>query len=818
MPTRLRYELVLVVLVCAAVLVPGLWTYTLVDPWETHYGEVARMMLENHDWVHTEWPQNDEGFRSKPVLTFWLMAAGLRAVGVGADGGYSGEMVASLRTMLGIRLPFAMCAIAGLASVWVMLARLVSRRLAWLALLVLGTTPFLALVARQALPDTPLLACTLGAIALFILATEDGERPATRRARVALYTLAGGFVVAQALYYVGHATTPLLLPLAMLVALVAQARDGLTLLRMPLLALGGVSVELRALPRRERRPGESSWRYGMDVIVASWDRSAPDRYLVRVLVYPFAWANGDGWAQTHAYADRVLSLAPLTTMRQLYLLGAYALVGVAILAKGPPGVAIVGGVALLHTLATNRWADLVDRFELKRGGVLLVAIALPWHVAMYYADGPRFVDEYWGIHILARGTSGTDSSVGTFAYYTGQLGHGMFLWAALLPSALAHVVATTSRTTRAGRVRFAIVLWAISSVAFFALVTTKFHHYILPAVAPLALVVAIFLDDLVAHRARLHPAAALLGVAITLLVTRDLMWEPERWIEMFVFMYTRAWPAVDPYAVDPSDAFLALGLAGSTAILALAIHRRAGVVLVGGVALAIALWSLHGYMPIAARHWGMRDAIATYYRERTIYGARVTYFSATQLADAWRAHPPTYRFESVTPEALVVGQPMTLHLVIEHESEFTLHATVAAIDGPRITMQFLPNETHRLDGAIARGTQDRRYDPRRPYRSVVADRLLAWQLYWRGENFWSGDEIWGWEADMKTAFMKVDNLEIGHYLLDRKRAPLGRRYFVITEPSRIGNFKGLLPTERARDSFEIIDATSNKFTLVSFWL
>ena len=71
---------------------------------------------------------------------------------------------------------------------------------------------------------------------------------------------------------------------------------------------------------------------------------------------------------------------------------------------------------------------------------------------------------------------------------------------------------------------------------------------------------------------------------------------------------------------------------------------------------------------------------------------------------------------------------------------------------------------------------------------------------------------------MKTAFMKVDNIEIGHYLLDRKRAPLGRRYFVITEPSRIGNFKGLLPTERARDSFEVVDATSNKFTLVSFWL
>src|SRR5574337_899510 len=99
----LGFELVLVVLVSLVVMVPGIWRYTLVDPWETHYGEVARMMLQNHDWVHTDWPQDGEGFRSKPVLTFWMMAAGMRSVGLAADGGYSGEMVHDVRTMIAIR-------------------------------------------------------------------------------------------------------------------------------------------------------------------------------------------------------------------------------------------------------------------------------------------------------------------------------------------------------------------------------------------------------------------------------------------------------------------------------------------------------------------------------------------------------------------------------------------------------------------------------------------------------------------------------------------------------------------------------------------
>jgi 4-amino-4-deoxy-L-arabinose transferase-like glycosyltransferase len=93
-------------------------------------------MLQNHNWFHTEWPQDGDGFPSKPVLSFWLMAGGMRAVGLAAHGGYSGEMVHDARTMIAIRLPFIACAVADLALMWWMRARPVNRRLAWLALLV----------------------------------------------------------------------------------------------------------------------------------------------------------------------------------------------------------------------------------------------------------------------------------------------------------------------------------------------------------------------------------------------------------------------------------------------------------------------------------------------------------------------------------------------------------------------------------------------------------------------------------------------------------------------------------------------------------
>ena len=35
--------------------VPLLGSYSLSDPWETHYGEVAREMLSRDDWISTWW-------------------------------------------------------------------------------------------------------------------------------------------------------------------------------------------------------------------------------------------------------------------------------------------------------------------------------------------------------------------------------------------------------------------------------------------------------------------------------------------------------------------------------------------------------------------------------------------------------------------------------------------------------------------------------------------------------------------------------------------------------------------------------------------
>jgi 4-amino-4-deoxy-L-arabinose transferase-like glycosyltransferase len=894
----LRFEPALVVLVSLAVLVPGISGYTLVDPWETHYGEVAREMLADDDFVHTKWtgcymcePGENEGFRSKPVLMFWMMAAGLRAVGVAADGGYSGEMVASTWTMIGIRMPFLLSAVCGLALMWWMLARLAGRRAAWLGLLVVGSTPMFCLIARNAIPDMPMVACTIGALSLFALAVEDGERPIAplgrlRGGRVAIdarhvvLAIAVAFVLLQAVYYAAYfARMPLLgvrgrvwhpaiwLPAAMALLVFALWRDGFRLARLPFLLVGGVIAAIVNEPMPPRRPGQSLWRHVLDDILGPWDRHALDRYLLQVLPLVLAvllalanilrhvppllnligtfailvlgavWASvlaTSGWAGLRRIADHLLAMSPITTMRQVYLIGMYFLLGVSLLAKGPPGMTVVAGVAALHVVCFWRWRALWDGgFELKRGLLLMIAVAVPWHVAMYFRVGPAFVNEYIFTHILNRASAGVDSSPGTFEYYTSQIGHGMWLWAALLPAALGAVLLRARADTREGRVRFLVVLWAIVAVAVFCLVQTKFHHYILPAIPPLALVVALFLDDVIGRRERLHPIFAALGVGIVLLVCRDLMFEPDRWIEMFVFRYDRFWPSAEPYSIDPSDGVLALGLAGAAGIAVMATPLyRIGAAITCAVGLAICVWALQIYMPHAGTHWGMREAVRTYYEQRTIYGQQLAYFGMAQLHDEWSTVGETWSFETFLPEGLQLGQPMTIRIAVYKptderalEKELQLAGAVTAIGDHRVTITFNPGERSKLDPHLAEGQRQilSRRGPgnppirgRRPVRAVDADRLLAWMLYWRGELFWSGGEIWAWPTEMKTYFGNPNNVQFQKYLNDRSRAPLGRRYFVLTEASRLPSVKSMLPTPRARESFEILDQTSHKFAIGAF--
>lgn len=854
-PRRLAYgyELALVVVVATALLLPGIWRYSLVDPWETHYGEVARRMLADHDWVHTDW--QNEGFRSKPVLTFWLMATSMRALGHGADGGFSGEMTSSPTVVMAIRLPFVLLAVMGLTLTWLMLARLVNRRAAWLALLTVGTCPFFFMIARQGITDMTLVSMLLGAFSMFLLASEDGAtpiRPWARLLRVGprfqltidlrwvAALVVGGFLLTQAFYYLWYFQVArfnialkalpfrqpglaLCIPMVLAVAYVLEPRA--------FAAVRAVFIFPVLVAQGRRDAWAEAWRLAQPSVFA---------YPLAAALYPTVPAGADRFDAALTRARRYTDVAPLTRTGSVYMIFFWTFIGVSVLGKGIPGFGLAGVCCALFVVFQNRWRHLHDGgFEVKRGIVLLLAIVLPWHLAMWMRDGQLFITEWIFTHNLNRAAAGVHGDRGTFDYCLSQVGYGMMLWGALAPVALVSAALTPARSVTAGRARFMIACWAVAATTLFSLSQTKFNHYIFPAVPPLAILVALWLDDLLDGRVK--PSWVLGGfvAGVALLLARDMMHEEKQWIEMYIYRHDRPWPSAPPYGIDASDGFLVIGLAGAAAGLLIGTRaRKLAVVALGAVSLGTALWAMHVYMPIAGTHWGMRDAVARYYRERTIYGQKLVYATPRQFADDWaavaRTGAPHWDFDTVIPDNFGDGQPMKVTIEVQglkggdsKDAAMIARGTARAIGPHTLRIEFAAGEVAPIVDAARRHAKDRpapcapRPRPGKvacPYRLVDADRLIAWQLYWRGENFWSGNEIWGPVPEMKTAMKETDNAAFLQYLKDPNLAPEGRTYYIITESGRTGTLKTLLPTQTARDTVQVIDTTSNKFSLARFQL
>ena len=138
-------------LVGALVFVPYVGAVGLWDPWESHYGEVAREMIARNDYVHPYWESS--WFFSKPPLTMWMDVPGMALVGTNRTAGKL-----ALYTEWAMRMPFVLLVLASLALLALALGRTVNHRVGLASTVVLATMPLFFLVTRQVVTDTPFVA------------------------------------------------------------------------------------------------------------------------------------------------------------------------------------------------------------------------------------------------------------------------------------------------------------------------------------------------------------------------------------------------------------------------------------------------------------------------------------------------------------------------------------------------------------------------------------------------------------------------------------------------------------------------------------
>lgn len=238
------------------------------------------------------------------------------------------------------------------------------------------------------------------------------------------------------------------------------------------------------------------------------------------------------------------------------LLGIF--LGAAVLAKGPAGVVLAGGSVLLWAALTGEWRRALR--PLHPRVILWFAItALPWYV-MCARLNPGFVHEFLIAHNLQRYLTPVFRHVQPWWFFGPVLLLGLMPWAALLAGA-AHDAWRASARKRSPSFFFAC--WAGFPLLFFSFSQSKLPGYILPAIAPLVLVMAASLARSIEHDEKI--ARWLMGAVGATLVLLALT--AGHWLE-------RLPPASGFAAADGLRAWLVAVAAGGLLTALLALLRR----------------------------------------------------------------------------------------------------------------------------------------------------------------------------------------------------------------------------------------------------
>ena len=505
----------------------GLGDYGLFDPWETHYGEVARDMVERGNYIDPFWgapwdsggvKRERAGFYSKPPLTMWLMASGMKIFGVNA---------------WGVRLFFPLLALCALLSVYLTLSRLQGVAAGVCATLSTALIPSFAFLSHQAVTDGPMVCVVIMAMMALISAF------CSTRQELASHALKWSTIALLAF------------------VIVAQLWIIWPMDRSP--------DVIRPSPYR-----------GLLISVQWWFNEI---WLV---------GRGKGWILAILLIPPsgylVYRAALIRSARELYFLLFFIWCGLTVPAKGWLGWAPIGGALFGYLLISGSWGWMT----LKRVKLGLLTVFLTghiWVVAMLGGHHPAWVNRFiYHDHInrLFKGVHSTDD--GAFEYFFQWVGYGVYPLIALVPLALAYAMnrsadrsskrrddlpeaedvaehssarisisreGASSESAESPQYKLLLLLglWALIGFALFTKSSTKFHHYIFPVLPALTILIGLMVAQV--WRGKFKPGfkAVLAACLILIWVGLDLN-TPSRapsqgaqsWINLFTYKYDRKWP------------------------------------------------------------------------------------------------------------------------------------------------------------------------------------------------------------------------------------------------------------------------------------
>jgi 4-amino-4-deoxy-L-arabinose transferase-like glycosyltransferase len=801
-----------VVTISAVLLFPVMGIYSLWDPWETHYGEVTREMLAKDDWISLWWAQ-DGWFWSKPVADMWMQAVSMATLGVHyqPDKMLIGDGQSPvMHPEWAVRAPVVLLTIVALYWLYKGVAKTFGRRAALLGAVVLATMPDWFFIAHQTMTDMPFVGAMTACMGLVLIGLRTPEeqlarayevKVGTTRWRLSAWHLVFGAIlvcaVPQILYLLSrnidflwrgdaHGFRPHW----------DEFRSG----------SGGGNCGLpgnedchdtwpasipHGVANNPEGVGPSLWR-----LVASFEP----------VLQALLWAGVLGTVLYMSWGER--------RSRRLFYLAGWFFAAVSTLAKGPAGFGLPMLVTFTYLVASRPSEELLARlqrvvreitqFEIVSGLLIIAAVALPWYVAMYVRHGSPFIDRLIFHDMFNRAfnhvhdtNEGDDTS---FRFYLWQLGYALFPWSGLAPLGLLWWLkrGTSKEDNERADSSVLLCMWFIFGFSLFSFMGTKFHHYIFPAVPPVAMLIGVLLDDMLGRKV---PAkgSALAGYLTGLTAG----------VAMFVLGVSKLLPGSimgtkpDGRLADPSIPFGAvLVVAGiGVAVLAVKLFGTKDAAPEGAQA-AIETGDAHTSRMMGAGAVAGALLLVLIGRDLIIKPENADQPGAIRLLQLFtynyrRAWPESLDFSAAltgfTAVAVIVGLALSIRTVRRHAvMAMCVAGFVWGIWGIDVYMEKTAQHwgQHEMIEAY--------YADRQSPDQI----LVAYQMNWKGENFYTGNHI--------PAFVSTGSTFTTW--LKKKKDEGAKVMYFITEHGRIGGLKGEVGAKSYR---EVTDKTlCNKFILV----
>ena len=213
------------------------------------------------------------------------------------------------------------------------------------------------------------------------------------------------------------------------------------------------------------------------------------------------------------------------------LAAGWGMAALGILAKGLIGFVLPAMVITVWLVAQKKWRRLFGL--LAWPGVLLVLLlTVPWCAAMQHRF-PDFLDYFFVVQHFKRFTESGFNNVMPLWFYPAVLALAFLPW---LPWIVRASKASAESSDTQNSLRLLLLIWAAVIVVFFSLPRSKLLGYVLPAVAPLAMLAAqgyVGKGRLSGRKFAAGSLVAGLGVALTLSVLTWLAVHPQHSMRSF---------------------------------------------------------------------------------------------------------------------------------------------------------------------------------------------------------------------------------------------------------------------------------------------